>query len=125
MQQTQDQGQPPVAEMQKVTISGAAPKQMQPGPTGPPAQQQQAPVQAQGARKKQGKPSEPQQKPAVGDVRLQAVGGALRPPRRNGQGNLGYKITLTANHFLVSIKSTYVYHYDVDINPQPPKALFK
>lgn len=50
---------------------------------------------------------------------------ALQLPARNGQGTLGRKIPLSANHFLVMIKNLAVYHYDVDIVPEPPQSQFK
>lgn len=75
-------------------------------------------------------PQTKQQKPTalqVGQQRLQAQGGALRPPSRKvagGQGTLGCPISLSANHFAVTLKNSVVYHYDVDIKPEPSKTLF-
>jgi len=42
-----------------------------------------------------------------------------------GEGTLGRKISLSANHFAVLIKNPSVFHYDVDLNPVPPSALFR
>ena len=90
------------------------PGQQQPRPRGPPAQQmQQMSLGGTGAKAKA---------PAA---RLGAQGGALRPPERKTLGSLGRKILLSANHFAVVIKNPSVFHYDVDINPMPPRALFR
>jgi eukaryotic translation initiation factor 2C len=60
--------------------------------------------------------------------RLVAQGAALRPPPRSaagGEGTLGRPIKLSANHFAVIMKKPILYHYDVEVKPLPPKALFK
>ena len=69
------------------------------------------------------------QEPPVQEMQLMSLGGAakaaLRPPKRKGEGSLGRKISLSANHFAVLIKNPSVFHYDVDLNPVPPSALFR
>ena len=57
-----------------------------------------------------------------------AQGGALRPPSREiagGTGTLGSPIALSANHFAVTLKKAVVYHYDVDVKPEPSRTLFR
>ena len=58
-------------------------------------------------------------------VRLPSQGGAIRPPPRPGPGKAGREISLSANHFGVTIKSPTIFHYAVDIKPDLPKPLFK
>ena len=69
------------------------------------------------------------QEPPVEEMEFMSLGGAakaaLRPPSRKGEGTLGRKISLSANHFAVLIKNPSVFHYDVDLNPVPPSALFR
>jgi hypothetical protein len=79
---------------------------------------------------KPGKPAIQKQssQQSVGQITVARPGassGALKPPPRNGIGKLGRPILLSANYFRVTIKNHYIYHYDVDIDPMPPKALFK
>ena len=57
-----------------------------------------------------------------------AQGGALRPPSREvagGTGTLGSPIALAANHFAITLNKAVVYHYDVDVKPEPSKTLFR
>ena len=57
-----------------------------------------------------------------------AQGGALRPPSREGaggEGTLGSPIDLAANHFAVTLKKAVVYHYDVDVKPEPSRTIFR
>ena len=95
---------------------GQAPQQIQPVPRAPqgPAVQQESHL---------------VKEPPVQEMQLMSLGGAaktaLRPPKRKGEGTLGRKISLSANHFAVLIKNPSVFHYDVDLNPVPPSALFR
>lgn len=57
--------------------------------------------------------------------RSPAQGGAVRPPTRPGTGKDGRAISLSANHFPITVKNPTMCHYDVDIKPTPPKPLFK
>ena len=85
------------------------------------------PVEALSCRRKVAMPLV--QEPPVQEMQLMSLGGAakaaLRPPKRKGEGTLGRKISLSANHFAVLIKNPSVFHYDVDLNPVPPSALFR
>ena len=75
---------------------------------------------------RQGRPAQqPQPAAALKSAQPLAVSGALCPPARNGQGTLGRKIPISANHFAVIIKRPTLYHYDVSVIPEPPKALTK
>ena len=49
----------------------------------------------------------------------------LRLPSRTDKGTLGRPIELSANHFALKIQNQSIFHYDVHINPIPPKALFR
>lgn len=51
-----------------------------------------------------------------------------RPPSREvagGHGTVGRSISVSANHFAVTLKKTVVYHYDVSIRPEPSRTLFR
>ena len=55
----------------------------------------------------------------------QPQAGALRPSPRPGAGTVGRPISLSANHFALTVKCPTLCHYDVEIKPEVPKALFK
>ena len=128
LQQT-SQMQNPAGPFQPVVISTeqlknkprmlALPLQKQPGATLPP-NQKQIPVE-----RPQMKIPLQQSLPNRGEQaqRICAVG-ALQPPPRIGLGTKGRKISISANHFAVRISKNSVYHYDLDVKPMPPKALY-
>jgi len=95
------------------------------------AAQQQLPTPPRAQQSFNGQQQQPQcsLEPPVQEMQLMSLGGAaksaLRPPPRRGEGTLGRKISLSANHFAVLIKNPSVFHYDVDLNPVPPSALFR
>ncbi len=126
-QPKQKQSQPNKAGQSAAATSSGS--QQQPtgraqGPT-----KEQVPVGSTEPQNQLGNSASPKQsQPIAGQVTLArpgALSGALKPPRRNGVGTLGRPIPLSANYFRVTIKNPYIYHYDLDINPVPPKALFK
>ena len=105
----------------------------QPQKTGPrvqaPQQQQQqtSPSKAQAPQQQKQKKGggQQQQLDISSSNRRGAQAGAMRPPPRPGAGTLGKPISLSANHFALTVKSTTLYHYDIDIKPETPKTLFK
>lgn len=137
----------PQSQSAQQTLTGPSPVQqlpdaqpMQQRPWGPPKIPSAQPVQhhalgPQLARQRYPGPQEVR-KPAESTQATQqrspsrpiAQGGSLRPPSREiagGTGTLGTAISVSANHFAVSLKKAIVYHYDVDIKPEPSKALFR
>ena len=124
LQQT-SQMQVPVGPFQPSVISTelinkpqmlALPLQKQPGATLPP-NQKQMPVELP-----QKKNPFQQSLPNQGDQAKRI--GTLQPPPRIGLGTKGRKIPISANHFAVRISKNSVYHYDLDVKPMPPKALY-
>jgi len=96
-------------------------------PTQQPQQQQTSPGKAQAPQQqKQKKGGGQQQKLDVSSSNCRgAQAGAIRPPPRPGPGTLGRPINLSANHFALTVKSTTLYHYDIDIKAETPKTLLK
>jgi len=67
----------------------------------------------------------PESAPVLGQQVVKPAMRALQLPARTGEGASGRPIKLSANHFAVKISNQFVYHYDIDIQPVPPQALFR
>jgi len=50
---------------------------------------------------------------------------SLSLPNRLGEGTSGRPIKLSANHFAVKLANQSLYHYDIDIKPEPAPTLFR
>ena len=50
---------------------------------------------------------------------------SLSLPKRLGEGTSGKAIPLSANHFAVKVVNQTLFHYDIDIKPEPAKSLFR
>ena len=102
-----------------------APQQTSPGVQKTGSVRAQAPQQKQQQQTSQKKPEGQQSTFGINANRKGAQAGALRPPPRPGAGTVGRPISLSANHFALTVKCTTLYHYDAEIKPEVPKALFK